>query len=104
MAEHPVPSPARFARPTPPAPTASPTQHGSASEQPTLDGPPVTGHRLIDAALNQYIHTPGDGAAEQAANLSSVHDVLSTVLEQSRSGQGTGVQTPIPGLREGHAR
>lgn len=66
----------------------------SESEQP-LQAPPVTGNRLIDAALAEFGSLDDHPAADHHDQLSQVHDVLASVLEQSRGG----VQTPIPGIR-----
>lgn len=62
---------------------------------PTLDSPPVTGNRLIDAALADLAGAAPRPAAEELIRLGAAHDVLVQVLETSRDA----VQTPIPGVR-----
>ncbi len=63
---------------------------------PTLDEPPVTGNRLIDAALGDLAGAPEQPVAERLERLTAAHEVLVQVLETSRDA----VQTPIPGVRQ----
>ena len=65
------------------------------SSTPALDDPPVTGNRLIDAALSDLSTTSALPVAEQLERLTAAHEVLVQVLETSRDA----VQTPIPGVR-----
>ncbi|CAI9408105.1 hypothetical protein [Aestuariimicrobium sp. T2.26MG-19.2B] len=56
---------------------------------------PQTGNRLIDAALAEFGSLDDHPPAEHHDRLAQVHEVLASVLEQSRGG----AQAPIPGLR-----
>lgn len=57
--------------------------------------PPVTGNRLIEAALADLAGHEELPVAEQLTKLSGAHEVLVQVLETSRDT----VQTPILGMR-----
>ena len=57
--------------------------------------PPVTGNRLIDAALAEFGSLDDHPPAEHHDQLAQVHEVLASVLDRSRGG----AQTPIPGIR-----
>ncbi len=62
----------------------------------TLDGPPSTGNRLIDAALADLVGNEQLPVGEQLNRLAAAHEVLVQVLDTSRGA----VQTPIPGVRQ----
>lgn len=57
--------------------------------------PPVTGNRVVDAALADLTGLEQASVGEQLERLSAAHEVLVQVLETSRDA----VQTPIPGVR-----
>lgn len=75
-----------------------PTHQPSTAQDanPRLDEPPITGNRLIDAALADLATGHDQPVAEQLERLTAAHEVLVQVLETSRDA----VQTPIPGVRQ----
>lgn len=61
----------------------------------TPEAAPVTGNRAIDAALAEFGTLTDHPPAEHHDRLARVHDVLASVLDQSRGES----QPPIPGVR-----
>lgn len=66
-------------------------------EPSVTDTAPLTGNRLIDAALADLAGSEQAPVGEQLTRLTAAHEVLVQVLETSRDA----VQTPIPGVRHG---
>ena len=65
------------------------------ADGPLQDTPPNTGHRIIDEALKNLPGVEMLSVSEQLERLATAHEVVSQVLETSRSAG----QTPIPGVR-----
>ena len=74
---------------------SEPMPTGAFGPEPALTEPPVTGNRVVDAALADLAGVSEAPVAEQLDRLGAAHEVLVQVLETSRDT----VQTPIPGVR-----